>query len=226
MRHFSPPYFWRGFLLTLSAALLLFPAPLQAQTGTPVPPSTIVGEFTTAAQTLGVVSVVAIIAMLILLVAVGALFAGIYRLGKPLVDNIATANQRADAAAAAERQAREEQQEASSTQLKIADQRERERQALRTREVEAIDSLGKGVERIANMMNENDKLSEEGRTKAVTAINAHVDEKIDELRRKNIEPMDAKLDVILKHVAPSEKPDDTAAPVAPSTPPAASEPPL
>lgn len=223
------PYCLRGFIVT--ACLLLITDPVRAEGTPPAPPSTIVGELSTAAQTLGVVSVVAIIAVLIMLVAVAALFVGIYRLGKPLVDNIAIANRRADEAADAERKAREEQQEASSTHLKITDQRERETLAVSTRQAEAMKALGGSMvtlggtmERITKTMNENDKLSEEGRTEAVKAINKHTDEQIDALR-KDIKPMDAKLDVILKHVVPGEKPDDVAPPDEdPAAPPAPVEP--
>ncbi len=214
----SLPYVLRGFLLTLCCAALLFTVPpLQAQ-GTPNP-NTAVQSIAETAQSLGALGFAVVclgIALVVLIIGVLLFF---WKAISPLLSAIIASNKARDEAAAAEREARDEQQSASSTQLKITDDRERETQALRTRQAEAMEAHGESLkavggsmetqartmERIMDKINQNDADSEKGRKDAVDAINAHTDEKIDALR-KDIEPMDAKLDKIITRLTPEEKP--------------------
>jgi DNA anti-recombination protein RmuC len=196
----SVPYLLRGYLFTVACALLLFSVPpVHGQTAAPNT-NTAVETIAETAQNLGALgfAVVTLGIALVLLMAAVLLF--FWKFAQPFLNAIVAANKSRDEANAAEREAREEQQEASSTHLKIFDQRERETQELRTRQTEAL-------ERIVDKLNDNDERSEEGRKGAVKAITQHVDEKFDELRR-DIEPMDKKLDSILTRLTPDEKPTE------------------
>lgn len=139
------------------------------QPSTPAPNTTVVTEFSNAAQTIGVVGVIAIIAMLIFLIAVGGFFVGMYRIGKPLVDNISIANKRADDAAA--------ELVRTTEANRIADARKLE---IQEKTAAALDSVAGTGERTANILNglETKQDAIEGRQSAVEAINTHTSEAI------------------------------------------------
>lgn len=223
----SIPHVLRSFWLTLACALLLVAVPpLRAQTVIPNPDAAIENIADTA-QNLGALGFAVVclgIALVLLMIGILLFF---WKTISPLLTAITASTRSRDEAVAAEREAREEQQEASSTHLKQFHENERETQALRTRQAEAM-------ERIVDKMNENDMRSEEGRREAVTQINQHTDVKADELRteietvktalenaasKDDIQPIIGKLDEIMTRLPQTDKLD---ASKVPATDPAAS----
>lgn len=161
--------------LALVVSVLTFclaASPVVAQT--PTPSGSVISEVANAAQTLGVVSVIAVVAVFILLVAVSALFVGVYRLGKPLVDTTTSANARNDTLTQELSRTNEASRRAGKRNLAI--------------QARMADTLRRTGDILSAL--ETASQAAEGRNSAVKTITDHVD--------TVIKPVDGKLDTVVQ----------------------------